>query len=491
MFNAYDCVKDDSIPYLIATKKINVIELVDNTLSNLDIVGRKLSALAWLNVDQAKADAIKIDNIISCLGREALKKYPLLGLPITVKEGLKVAGAPWMMGSSFYKNRIADKDGTVVSRLRSAGAIIVGLGAMSERALWPETVNKITGRALHPFDSSRTPGGSSGGDAALVASNAITVAIGTDGGGSIRIPASYCGLYAHKPTARMVPLTGHMPIDVDHSSNNLAEPLARFFSPGPMTKRAVDLWPLLSIMAGADNIQQDIDISLSNEIPSAQKMQGRKVYVLSNPKIFGTQKFDTCQINAVQKAAGILEQQGAVIKFVRDDLLLNSFAIWLGTLRNTANCSLEYILGNGSSIHLSKEIILQLFGKGRYTIPSIFLTLISRLDITGPKTWQKWDDLGKDLKNELAEMLDSNSIMLCPPVQGAAPKHNSAFLYPFNIAPCAVFNALGNPATIAPILLGKEGLPRSVQIIASPGQDHLTISAALALEKAVLFNQVQ
>ena len=242
----------------VAAREVRAVDLAEAALSRLGEVGPRLSALAWLNDAQARRDAASADQLARIRGRESLETHPLLGLPITVKEGLRVAGAPWMMGSALSRNRIAHEDGTVVGRLRAAGAVIVGLGAMAERALWPETVNKLTGRALHPLDPRRTPGGSSGGDAALVAARAVTVAVGTDGGGSVRIPAAYCGLYAHKPSAGMVPLTGHVPLDC--GPENGSAPLARFFAPGPITRHAVDLWPLLSVMAGSDGIQQGVDI---------------------------------------------------------------------------------------------------------------------------------------------------------------------------------------------------------------------------------------
>lgn len=473
-----------SLAEAVAARQISAVDLTEAALSRLAEVGPRLSALAWLNDAQARQDAVSVDLLSQILGRKSLETHPLLGLPITVKEGLRVAGAPWMMGSSLSRNRIAHEDGTVVARLRAAGAVIVGLGAMAERALWPETVNRLTGRALHPQDPQRTPGGSSGGDAALVAAQAVTAAIGTDGGGSVRIPAAYCGLYAHKPSAGTVPLTGHVPMDCGPDSTEA--PLARFFAPGPITRDPADLWPLLSVMAGSDGIQRGVDAPLSAQSPSANLLSGKTVYVLSNPRIGGVQRADAAQIMAVETAAQALQEQGATLQLVRHDLLLDAFAIWVGTLRCAADCDMEHLLGNGKRINLLSEVAAQLFGHGQHTGAAIFLALISRLDPTGPRTWRRWSERGERLNAELSAMLAPDAVMLCPPVPGAAPRHNSAFLHPFNVAPCAVFNALGNPATVAPVLRGPEGLPRAVQIVARHGADHLTISTALALAGASL-----
>jgi fatty acid amide hydrolase 2 len=470
----------------VASGRLRAIDLTEAALARLSEAGPRLAALAWLNDRQARHDARAADALATARGQGALASHPLLGLPISIKEGLRVADAPWMMGSTLNRHRIAREDGSVVARLRAAGAVVAGLGTMAEMAMWPETVNRIHGRALHPLDPRRTPGGSSGGDAALVASGAVTCAIGADGGGSVRIPAAYCGLYAHKPSSGMVPLAGHVPMD--RGPDSPAAPLAQFFTPGPMCRDANDLWPLLCVMAGADGIQTELVTSVPTTLPlpSPALLAGKTIYVLPAPRIRGAQKPDAAQISAVEVAAQALEAHGARLKSVRADLLAEAFWIWVGTLRCTANFDMELLMGNGRRLRLFNEIIRQSVGRGHHTAAGLILALSARLDPTGPRFWRRWQRLGQELGAELSVLLGPDALLLCPAVPGAAPHHNHAFRHLFNIAACAVFNVLGNPASVAPIHNGPEGLPRAVQIIARHGADHLTISAALALSQAHL-----
>ncbi|BAU94173.1 MULTISPECIES: amidase [Hyphomicrobiales] len=472
-----------SIARAVASGELQAVDLAEAALGRLRRSGPRLGALAWLNEDQARSDAKAADRVALQDGMAALSTHPLLGLPITVKEGLRVAGAPWMMGSCLNRNRVAQEDGSVVARLRAAGAVIVGLGSMAEMALWPETVNRLTGRALHPQNPTRTPGGSSGGDAALVAAGAVTAAMGADGGGSVRIPAAYCGLFAHKPSAGAVPLTGHTPMDQGSTAH--AGALAQFFTPGPITKSARDLWPLLKVVAGADGIQPGLSHDPLREAPSAATIAGKTVYLLPQPTIWGSRRFDPSQVAAIETAARHLETWGASVKEVRADLLRDAFLIWLGTLRSAADFDLGLMIGNGSRVKLIREASAQFVGRGTHTAAGLILAFAARVDQTGPRYWKRWSDRGKSLADELSAMLAPDALLICPPVPGAAPRHNRAFLYPFDIASCAIFNALGNPATVAPIAMGREGLPRAVQIVAHPGGDHLSISAALALELSI------
>ncbi|MFN4011890.1 MAG: amidase family protein [Pannonibacter sp.] len=471
----------------VALQETFASDLTEQALQRLGQVGPRLGALAGLLPDQARRAARDADAAARTLGPDVLVSQPLLGMPMTVKEGLKVAGAPWMMGALRHRARIADEDGTVVQRLRGAGAVIAGVGSMAEMALWPETVNRITGRAVHPLDARRTPGGSSGGDAALVAAGAVSVAVGTDGGGSVRIPAAYCGLYAHKPTAGLVPLTGHVPLD--RGPEAAAAPLARFFAPGPMCREASDLWPMLSVMAGPDGIHPDMDAPLPSSLPwpTQAQLEGRIVHVLPAPSINGCERTDPAQIAAVEQAAGLLQAAGARLQSVRTDLLQDAFWIWMGTLRCAADVTMEQLVGDGCRLPLLRQSFRHMTGRGEHTTAALLLAWSARLDPTGPWLWRRWRDKGLDLSAELADLLAGDALLLCPPVPGPAPHHGHAFRHPFNIGATAVFNVLGNPATIAPVLLGPEGLPRAVQIVAGRGADHLAVSAALALARTEIF----
>lgn len=467
----------------VASGELSAIDLAERAIERLSEIGPRLAALAYLNAEQARSDARRADDRAAIEQEHALVGQPLLGVPLSVKEGLKVARAPWMMGSSLNRTRIADADGSVVASLRNAGAVIAGLGAMAEMALWPETINRLTGRALHPRDARRTPGGSSGGDAALVASGAVPAAVGADGGGSVRIPAAYCGLFGHKPSAGMVPLDGHVPMDRGPETPTAA--LARYFSPGPMCRNAADLWPILCVMAEAEGYQARSERLRPRDLPapSPSLIAGKSVFVLPCPQIRGAETVDAAQIAAVERAATVLEQYGARLRSARTDLLRDAFWVWMGTLRCAAEMDLERLLGNGARLRLLPEIAAQLRGGGRHTSAGLLLAFCARIDPTGPRFWRSWAARGQALRAELEAMLADDGLLLCPPVPGPAPTHDHAFRHPFNIAACAVFNVLGNPASVAPVLDGPEGMPRAVQIVARHNADHLTVSTALALSE--------
>lgn len=273
---------------------------------------------------------------------------------------------------------------------------------------------------------------------------------------------------------------------MDDGADNPCALLARFFAPGSMVRDPRDLWPLLTVMAGPDGIQPDVKEGMTSFLPSTDALRGRTVYVLSAPRIAGAQQTDEAQVLAVEAAAATLQDFGCTLRTARSDLLKDAFSIWFGTLRCAADFDMEHLLGGGKRIDLLRETFRQISGRGVHTAAGYFLALSSRFDPTGPRIWNHWKAKGERLKAELEAMLADDSLLICPPAPGAAPRHNSAFFHPFNVAHCAVFNALGFPATVSPVSNGPEGLPRGVQIVARRGADYLSVSAALALHDAKL-----
>src|SRR5262249_49260277 len=170
---------------------------------------------------------------------------PLHGVPVTVKDSFDLAGYPTFCGSKFRLGHRAAHDSTAVARLRAAGAIVLGKTNCPE-FLWNyETDNYITGRSNNPWDLERTPGGSSGGESAAIAAFCSAGGIGSDGGGSVRIPAHCCGIAALKPTPGRVSAAGHFPA--------IGYPGGLLGVAGPMARDAEDLRLLFSVLAGYDS----------------------------------------------------------------------------------------------------------------------------------------------------------------------------------------------------------------------------------------------
>src|SRR4051812_6471171 len=225
---------------LIRSGETTSVEIVEAHLEVLERIG-DLNALAVERFDLAREEAQAADERVAS-GESELP--PLLGVPMTVKEMLGVEGMPHTGGYPHRRKFRQSADAPVVARMRAAGAIILGLGNTCGFLIWIESNNPLYGRVSCAYDPSRTAGGSSGGDGAIVGSGGAPIALGSDLGGSIRIPAYFNGVFGHLPTPGLVPLTGHFPMPDGE--------LRRRLSPGPLARRSADLMPVLRIIAGPD-----------------------------------------------------------------------------------------------------------------------------------------------------------------------------------------------------------------------------------------------
>jgi amidase len=188
----------------IRTKQLSSKSIVEAHLEQIAKVNPKLNAVVQLTADSARKEADEAD---AALARGEIKG-PLHGVPVTIKDTLETSGVICTGGTKGRANYVPSADATAVARLRAAGAIILGKTNVPELAGAIETDNLVYGRTNNPYDLARTPGGSSGGEAAIVAACGSPLGLGTDAGGSIRIPAHFCGLAAIKPTSGRVPRTG-------------------------------------------------------------------------------------------------------------------------------------------------------------------------------------------------------------------------------------------------------------------------------------------
>jgi Asp-tRNA(Asn)/Glu-tRNA(Gln) amidotransferase A subunit family amidase len=225
----------------LEAREVSARELVEDVLHRLDDAA-VLGAVAARDDEAALAAAGAADR-----ARAAGSDAPLLGLPLSVKDSLETAGLRTASGSHARAGHVPAADATVVARLRSAGAVVVAKTTVPEYTWSYETDSDLHGRTLNPFDHERTCGGSSGGEAALLAADASVVGIGTDGGGSIRLPAHYCGVVGHRPTAGLVPETGCWPPTRTTGMLDLN-------GVGPLVRFVEDAALLLPLLAGPDGI---------------------------------------------------------------------------------------------------------------------------------------------------------------------------------------------------------------------------------------------
>src|SRR5438270_6296285 len=225
----------------VRQKKISPVELADPHLSKIERLNPKLNAFVHVDAERVRREAREAEAVL--ISGKALGS--LHGIPISIKSSLDVAGMRCETGTRLRSGNVATHDAPLVARLRKAGAIVLGVTNTPEILMAWETDNLLYGRTNSPWDLERTPGGSSGGEAAAIASGMSAGGVGSDGGGSIRVPAHFSGICGLKPTPGRIPSSGHFPESLG--------PFALLGVVGPMARNVDDLKILFEVMRGHDD----------------------------------------------------------------------------------------------------------------------------------------------------------------------------------------------------------------------------------------------
>jgi fatty acid amide hydrolase 2 len=355
-----------------------------------------------------------------------------------------------------------------VKRLVEAGAIPVGVTNTSELTLWLESDNPLYGRTNNPYDLTRTAGGSSGGEGAAVGSGGSVFGVAADIGGSIRVPALFCGVFGHKPSAGLVPNTGLWP-----SAEGEAQ---RLLAVGPLSRRAEDLLPLLRIMAGPDGWDsRAVEMELGN--PSEVSLDGLLVTVIedSSYRPIARELRD-----ARERAVGALASAGARVRRISLPSWRTALLPFLAALQDTASKSTRVSTLLSEAGESATSLPTLLFGRGRHTLPTR-LTVLAEALPAGGATRAKLLARATELAAELTEAI-GDGVLLHPAQLSLAPPHARTYGRPWITTPASIFNLAGVPVTEVPLGLTSRGLPVGVQVAAAHGADHLTIAIALELE---------
>jgi fatty acid amide hydrolase 2 len=447
---------------------------VDAHISRIQQVNAAINAIVADRFALARAEADAID-------RRRMLGEPLpqlAGVPFTVKEMIDCEGMPNTFGCDARRTRRALSDATIVQRLKSAGAIPIASTNIPEWGLWYETANLIYGRTRNPHNTAHTTGGSSGGEGAAVAARASAFGLGSDIGGSIRIPAALCGVFGHKPSSGLLPLTGHYPVyrdgpDAALSKNN------PWVVVGPLTRSASDLMPLVRIMAGQDGVDPNTSaIGLGDGVT---EWDGRTAYVLADPRIKLAGRAQPDVRAATERVARAFAERGANIKqfdpgFFHDDVMA-----WFAALQSLGTPSLHDLLSPDGDFSLVRELLRHITRSPRFSFPALGFCAVEGITRFPPAKLQTMLD-GIARKRETFDRMMRDAILIMPPHPRTAPRHRVAMLHPFGYAFTAVFNNLQAPVTAAPTGLARNGLPLGVQIASAHGNDALTMSAALVVE---------
>jgi fatty acid amide hydrolase 2 len=453
----------------ISRRELTAGDVMEAHLEVLERAHPQLNAVVAERFAEALTEARAIDQRIagSALRGEALELPPLLGVPFTVKESIALEGMPNSAGVLARRDLRASQSATVVKRLIEAGAIPVGVTNTSELTLWIESENPLYGRTNNPYDQKRTAGGSSGGEGAAVGSGGSPFGVAADIGGSIRVPALFCGVFGHKPSAGLVPNTGLWPTTAGEAQSLLAV--------GPLTRRAEDLLPLLKIMAGPDGWDtQTVEMELGD--PSEVSLDGLGVTVVEDSSLLPMSRDIR---DARERAVGALVSAGARIRRVSMPSWRHALLPFLAALQNTGTDATRIgalLKEAGESARLPTLLL----GQGRHTLPTRLTVLAEALPARGA-TRDKLLARGAELAAELIEAI-GDGVLLHPAHLSVAPPHRRTYGRPWLTTPSSVFNLAGVPVTEVPLGLSAKGLPVGVQVAAARGADHLSIAIAHELE---------
>ncbi len=439
----------------IRSKDVSPVEVVQAHLDRSDSVNSAINAIVVPN-DLAFDQAGEAERAV--MSGESLG--PLHGVPFSVKEVFDTEGIRSTRGSLLYADRIPGCDATAVRRLKEAGAIVIGKTNCPEFALAAETVNDLFGRTLNPWNLDRTSGGSSGGEAAAISAGLSPMGIGTDLGGSNRLPSHYCNVVGYKPTHGLIPQTGGWP-----------EIMSRRMHVGPMARSVRDIAMSLVVMSGPDHVDSYALGRGVDDMPwFGAALPPLRVGVMAEgpfePVIGEIQ-------DTVRRAASALESLGCIVEEVDFD--------WHDRLPIAFTMDMLIVEAD----HYFKPFV-----EGREDELSGSISALLNLPKPSMADYLTSMDKHESVSRDVTEFFGDHDLLLLPTSPVTAPPHDSAVLdvdgrtadagHAANIT--ATFGMTGHPAISIPFGMSSDGLPIGVQLAAGHLNDRLLLHAASALE---------
>lgn len=443
---------------MVAAGEISAETLVRAHLERIELLNPSLNALVEVRAEAALIEARAQDEAAAS-GRP---RGPLGGLPITIKSAIEVAGLKCETGCPSRQGLVASRDAVVVARLRAAGAIVLGSTNVARMLMAYESDNPLYGRTQNPWAPDRTPGGSSGGESAAIASGCSAGGIGSDGGGSIRVPAHFAGICGLKPTPGRIPGTGHQPPCLG--------PFSLLGVVGPMARTVADLAALFAVVAGWDD---DDPMAAPAPLGSADgPPRGIRIGYFEDD---GRTPVTKETREAVLAAARAAADAGYDVEPFRPDGLERARDLW-----SIFFCEIGLLVLNaplkGGEVDLP---ILQEFLAGGPRAP-----------LTSLRLTQAWID--RDLvRAQVVRQMASHPVLLCPVTSAPAFKHGERVWsiegrevrYLDAMSYTVWLNILGNPAVVVPVGRSPEGLPIGVQVIGRPHEEETILQVAAAIER--------
>jgi amidase len=443
----------------IRSKNVSPVEIVELYLKRIETLQTKLNAFVHLDAEGACQQARVAERSIL----RGAELGPLHGVPVTIKSCIDVTGWPCPAGSLLRKDYVAKQDAPLVSRLKAAGAILLGSTNTPEFLMAYETDNLLTGKTSNPWDLMHSAGGSSGGEAAAIAAGCSAGGVGSDGGGSIRVPAHFCGICGLKPTPGRVPATGHFP------------PGAGAFSwigvVGPMARTIAGVRVLFEVMAGPDSGD-----ALSAPVPVRAyrdaELRGMRIGILESEAL-GVATPETRA--AVERAAKSLVERGFTVEPFRLNGLDGVLDLWWFFFGP--------VIGN---------LIQQSIAGRENQISPMLCEYLSCATSENPITLDQFTKACAErdvLRAEILRQMQDTPVLLSPVSTSPAFRHGQG-----NYSPGTGYrdtmrfsqwlNLTGFPGASVPVGVSNDGLPIGVQVIGRPFEDELVLAVAEAIEQA-------
>ena len=451
---------------LIRRQEISPAELLQAHLLKIEELNPRLNAFVQVDGERALASAREMEKDARQIGLHGA----LQGVPVSIKSAIEVAGLRCEAGTKLREGFIASSDAPLVSRLKQAGAIVLGTTNTPELLMAWETDNLLYGKTNNPWDLSRTSGGSSGGEAAAIAAGISAGGVGSDGGGSIRVPAHFCGICGLKPTPGRIPATGHFPQSVG--------PFALLGVVGPMTRTIEDLKLLFAAMQGpdfGDPSAAPVPVSWPDLSARQERSKLRIGYFEDDDRTPVTAETRA----AIRKAAAALSSAGFQVEHFLPRGLDRVRDLWWKFFGVAGGMLLGPMLRNREA---ETSPILQEFrgwvaNEKTHTAETLLDSWIQR-------------DL---LRMRLFEDMRKFCVLLCPIASIPAFRHGErewqiedqrvGYLDAWSY--CEWFNLLGMPCASVPVSRSAEGLPIGVQIVGRPWEEESVLSVAEILEQEI------
>jgi Asp-tRNA(Asn)/Glu-tRNA(Gln) amidotransferase A subunit family amidase len=445
---------------MLQSRNLSVAELAEAHIRQIERLNPQLNAFVDFDPERVRSQARAMD------AAETKSRGPLHGLPVSIKSSIATAGYKCEIGSALHKGEIPAEDAVVVARLRAAGALILSTTNCPEFLMAYETANLLYGQTRNPWDLDRTPGGSSGGESAAIAAGMSAAGLGSDSGGSVRVPAHFTGICSIKPTPGRIPGRGHLPPCVG--------PFSTLGATGPMARTIADVALLFRTLSGQDDADPASPPIPLRE-PSLDELRSQPIGFFEDDGLIPVTPETRTAIHA---AAEALRNAGFRVESFRPRTLEQLRRLWW-----------TFFVQCGAMFY-EPEV-----RRGRDHLSPIFSEFLQIAERSGPLTATEllnaWAELDLLRSKALEEMRDY-PVLLCPVASVPAWRHGErswnidgkAVAYLDAVRYTQWFNTLGAPAAVVPVGRSAEGLPIAVQIAARPFQDEIALGVAGILDAA-------